>query len=357
MKLLVLTQKVDLNDDVLGFMCGWIEKFSEKFELVNVVCLQKGNYSFSDNVNVFSLGKEEGRSKIKYIYRFYKYIFSLRHEYDVVFVHMNIEYIFLGGLFWRMMGKKIALWFAHKKGSFLRKAAVILTHRILSISKESFVGSNNKKFRAVGHGINTDVFKCASFDLKPDRLKKIISIGRLSPVKGYDVLLDAIHYLVYQLNEKGFIVELVGAAANAEDEKYIEHLKNSVSQLKIEKNVIFKGSLANNKILPVLCSADVFVSMQCIGGAGKSFLEAMSCGTPTVVCTPAFNQYLGEAQDLFFYNGTYKDLADKLQKCLNLSAENRIVYAKLLRKIVVEHHNLNNLIDKIKNEFDILCAR
>lgn len=354
MNLLIITQKVDADDDVLGFFHGWIEKFSEKFELINVICLQKGNYSFSNNVSVFSLGKEEYQSKIKYIYRFYKYIFSLRHKYEVVFVHMNIEYVFLGGLFWWMMGKKIALWFAHKKGSFLRKIAVILAHRVLSVSKESFAGSDDKKFRAMGHGINTEIFKCASFDSRPNRLKKIVSIGRISPVKGYDILLAAIHHLVYQLNEKGFVVELVGAAANAEDVKYIEHLKDSINQLKIGENVVFKGSLANNKILPVLCSADVFVSMQCIGGAGKSFLEAMSCGIPTVVCTPVFNQYLGEAQNLFFYNGTDKNLADKLQKCLNLSVENRIIYSQLLRKIVAEHHNLDNLIDKIKNEFDTL---
>jgi len=351
MKILILTQKVDANDDVLGFFHGWIEKFSEKFESVNVICLQKGSYSFSDNVRVFSLGKEEGQSKIKYLYRFYKYIFSLRNDYDVVFVHMNIEYVFLGGLFWRIMGKKIALWFAHKKGSFLRKVAVVLSHRILSVSKESFVGSNNKKFRAMGHGINTESFKCAGLNLKPDRTKKIISIGRLSPVKGYDLLLAAIHYLVYELKETGFVVELIGGVANAEDVKYIEHLKESASQLKIEKNILFKGPLANNKILPVLCSADIFVSMQCIGGAGKSFLEAMSCGIPTVVCTSVFNQYWGKAEDLFFYNGTEKDLAEKLQKCLNLSAEDRIVYSQLLRKIVAENHNLNNLIEKIKNEF------
>jgi len=32
MKLLILTQKVDIDDDVLGFFHGWLEEFAKNVE-------------------------------------------------------------------------------------------------------------------------------------------------------------------------------------------------------------------------------------------------------------------------------------------------------------------------------------
>ena len=36
MKILIVTQKVDQNDDVLGFFHRWLEVFAGKFEEINV---------------------------------------------------------------------------------------------------------------------------------------------------------------------------------------------------------------------------------------------------------------------------------------------------------------------------------
>src|SRR3989338_8420817 len=98
MRLLVVTQKIDVGDSVLGFMHGWIAEFSRQAESVSVVCLEKGTVNLPDNVKVFSLGKEKTELRImnyelwkkaKYIWRFVRYIAQLRNQYDAVFVHMN----------------------------------------------------------------------------------------------------------------------------------------------------------------------------------------------------------------------------------------------------------------------------
>src|ERR1700733_6884068 len=118
MKLLILTQKIDKDDGVLGFFHGWVKEFSSHFDQVTVICLGKGEYSLPPNVQVFSLGKEKesGGSKLFYIFNFYKYIWQERNNYDAVFVHMNQEYVLLGGLFWKLLGKKVFLWRNHPKG-------------------------------------------------------------------------------------------------------------------------------------------------------------------------------------------------------------------------------------------------
>src|SRR3989344_3044591 len=100
MRLLIVTQKVDIKDPILGFFHRWIEEFAKNFEKVIVVCLEKGEFYLPENVKILSLEKEESKSKVRYIVHFYKYIWEERKNYDTVFVHMNQEYVLLGGLFW-----------------------------------------------------------------------------------------------------------------------------------------------------------------------------------------------------------------------------------------------------------------
>ena len=73
MKLLLVTQKVDEDDEVLGFMHRWIEEFAKHCEKVIVVCLREGSHSLPDNVEVHSLGKE------REIPRFLRWIQALRY--------------------------------------------------------------------------------------------------------------------------------------------------------------------------------------------------------------------------------------------------------------------------------------
>src|SRR3989338_409325 len=138
MKLLIITQKVDINDDVLGFFNQWIEEFAKHCEKITVVCLQKGPYNLPDNVKVLSLGKEKGTSRLKYLCNFYKYIWSERKNYEKVFVHMNQEYVLLGGIFWKMFGKKIYMWRNHYLSNLKLKLAMIFADKVVTSIKQAF---------------------------------------------------------------------------------------------------------------------------------------------------------------------------------------------------------------------------
>ena len=59
MRLLIVTQKIDEQDAVLGFMHGWVAEFARQAESVSVICLEKGEVNLPENARVFSLGKEK----------------------------------------------------------------------------------------------------------------------------------------------------------------------------------------------------------------------------------------------------------------------------------------------------------
>lgn len=119
-----MTQVVDLEHPVLGFFHRWIIEFAKHCEHVHVICLQEGKHDLPANVSVHSLGKEMGKGRLVYLYRFYRLIWSLRREYDKVFVHMNQIYVILGAPVWKLLGKRVGLWYVHKQVSVSLRLAV-----------------------------------------------------------------------------------------------------------------------------------------------------------------------------------------------------------------------------------------
>src|SRR4051812_25119270 len=103
MKLLLFTQTVDEDDLYLGFFHAWIEELAKHFEKITVVCLKEGKHFLPENVEVLSLGKEHGTSRLTRALRVLGYSYQRRREYDSVLVHMNQEYILLAGWMWKWL--------------------------------------------------------------------------------------------------------------------------------------------------------------------------------------------------------------------------------------------------------------
>lgn len=344
MKLLIITQKVDLDDDVLGFFHRWIEEFAKHCESLLVICLQKGKSNLPKNVKILSLGKESGRSNLKYLRRFYKYIWQERKNYDWVFVHMNVEYVILGGVLWKFLHKKICLWYAHGRAFWLLKFAGKLADVILTSTK-SGCRVISHKIRIIGQGIDTELFKPVKRKFT-NGVFKIITIGRISPVKDYETMIRAMEILAKeQLN---FVVEVVGGAELPEHKEYLKKMIKLIENKKLGGIINFIGPIPNREIAKLLNSADLFINMSHTGSLDKAILEAMSCGLPILTCNEALEEVLGNYQEILMYpKGNGMALAGKVRMIIKLSPAKREEMAIALREIVVKKHSLNNFIKKI----------
>jgi len=334
MKLLIITQKVDKDDQLLGFFIDWLQRFSNKFETVLALCLKKGNYQLPPNIEVISLGKEKGVSKIGQLFNFYKYILIYRKKYDAVFVHMNPIWAVLGGIIWRLSNKKIFLWYTTKGVTFKLKIAEKFANKILTASKESF-RIPSKKIIVTGHGIDTDIFKPnLNREIKE---ASILSVGRISPVKNYDVLIDAIKIL----SDQGikFSVTIIGEPALKQDLSYENKLKMKIYNLGLGDYFKFLGKVKHRDLNNYYQSHNIFIHLSKTGSLDKVLLEAMASGMQIMSSNDSAKSFL--PPELIFNENDHQELAQKIKNIF----KNKI--NPDLRSYVVKNHNLNNLIDNI----------
>ncbi|MEK7551804.1 MAG: glycosyltransferase family 4 protein [Patescibacteria group bacterium] len=341
--LLIITQKVDQNDTLLGFMHGWIIEFAANFKKITVICLQKGEYSLPSNVEVLSLGKELGAYKVEYIFNFYRYIFSRRKQYDAVFVHMNPEYVLLGGIFWRLWGKKIVLWYNHTFGNWKCRFAMKIVNVVCHTSPYAFT-ARTKKSLQMPAGIPTEIFKFGGLKTtKPS----ILYVGRIAPVKDLATIIGAVKIL--HTEKIDFTLNIYGEAL-PRYKKYEEEIKKEAHDL-IDKGLIFfKGSIPNRETPKVFSESWVFVNLTPSGNYDKTVLEAMACESIPVASSRAFAEIL--PANLIFKEKDPVDLAEKIKNILAFGVQDREKIGKEMRNTVEKRESLNKLTSKIVEIFN-----
>lgn len=334
MRLLIITQKVDKNDDILGFFHRWILEFAKHYESVTVIALQVGEYDLTENVKILSLGKEIGGSKISYIFNFYKYIWNERENYDAVFVHMNPIYIVLGGLFWKLWKKKISLWYTHKSVDLKLRIAEIFADNIFTASDKSF-RMKSKKLYIMGHGIDANQFEKKSLETKDNKIN-ILHTGRISRTKNIHLFIE----IAEILKNKGieFQMNIVGTPVTQEEERFFKKLKENISNKKLTEYFNFTGAVAPIDISSYYHKNDVFLNLSNTGSMDKTVLEAIISDMQLLVSNEAFEDILPDI------NKTTKDpkqIAEDIIKIINIKPDSS------LREYVLKNHNLENLIQRL----------
>ena len=313
MRLLVLTQKVDSRDSNLGFFYGWLTKLAANFEAIEVICLEEGEQQLPPNVFIHSLGKERGQSRFKYLWNFYKYIFSLR--YDGVLVHMTAQYAALGGPLWRLQGKKILLWYVHRSVDWRLWLGEKFVTKIFTASPKSFRLAS-KKVEIVGHGIDTDMFSPATAPVATGEIM-LLSAGRIAPSKDLETIIKAVGYLL----EKNIPVrlDLVGAPLVEADFEYQRALQQLAVRLRAgSEHIRFMGPRSYAQIPEVYRQHQIFVHTSQTGSIDKAVLEALACGLRVVTSSEAFAGLAAKGVVTPFRANDPADLAKTIEKiCLS----------------------------------------
>ncbi len=338
MRLLIVTQVVDSEDPTLGFFHRWLTEFGERCERVTVICLFEGVHALPSNVRVLSLGKENGWGTYSYVTRFFRYMWRERKHYDAVFVHMNPEYVVLGAPLWRLMRKRVGLWYTHKSVTVWLRLATWFADIIFTASKESF-RIPSSKVRIVGHGIDTRSFSPGA--VATERKRCIVTVGRITRSKNSMGVIDVAKHVREQCSD--IELRIVGSAVTDIDREYERACRAYAEQQGFDPERVFVGGLPHERVVEVLHQASVFVSMSETGSLDKAVLEAMACGVPVVTTNEAGRQIIAHIVPECLVTSE-DDVVRVVRVVSEWSSEKRSQVASALALEVAENHSLKRLI-------------
>lgn len=189
-------------------------------------------------------------------------------------------------------------------------------------SKEFFIEKLDKKH------ILKKLFINAEYD------KIVLFVGRVSKLKGIDVLLKAAK--TYE-NDK-VLTLIVG------DGEFKEELIKLKEQLDL-KNVIFLGSKEHSELREIYNISDVLVLPSRKEALPLVAIEALACGTPAIVTNQSgMDQIINKDVGLVFEMDNEKMLAEEINSILN----NEIVFDKYaIADYAKENYSEELLINKL----------
>lgn len=327
MKLLFFTQKIHQDDDDLAFTILWVKEFIRQGFEVDVVCLEKGK--FDDSFPVYSLGKEDGAGKLKMIFNFFKYIFTLK--YDRVFVHMNSEYVTLGGWWWWLTRKPIYLWYTHYAMHIHMRMAGLFCKRMFAATKQSMPQfDGNPKKVVLGHGIDMDFWFAELPERKDCDLYNLITVHRICRSKRLEISIKVLHYL-----PKEYTLSVYGRDV---DKEYAEELRKMVKDENLDGRVKFCGQVPMWKLKEIYPKHQIMINMAS-ETIDKTMLEAMVFGIYPIT-TPGNSKAIG----LSIYPES--ETPEAIAKFL-LSEKWKKYSKDELLAIVKDKHSLVSLVDKM----------
>lgn len=338
MRLLIITQVVDSQDTALGAYVRWLEELSTRFERLEVICLKEGTHELPENVRVHSLGKERGANRLQYIYRFYRYVWKLRSEYDAVFVHMNQEYIILAGLFWKWMRKPIYMWRNHYAGSQVTDLAVLFCKKVFCTSKYSYT-AKFKKTVLMPVGVEVAEFEGDAVTREP---RSILFLARMASSKRPEMLIDALGEVLAR--GISFTGSFYGSAL-PEDASYYESLQARAESLGLRDRVQFYPGVPHEMTPTIYRAHDISVNCSPSGMFDKTLFEAAAAGCRVIASSEDFKDAAGEES----YAPDTHVLTERLIDAVNQD-DDAILRRRILMQALARGESLGTLMDRIQIE-------
>ena len=137
----------------------------------------------------------------------------------------------------------------------------------------------------VSPGVDLEKFKSKNKFESREKLglsqtsKILLSVGRLEPIKGYDVLINALSFLNIS---DDFDVRLLIIGGDSKSQNELERLNSLKLKHGLSNQINFLGAIDHDELPIYFSAADVFVMPSAYETFGIAALEASACNLPVI---------------------------------------------------------------------------
>ena len=159
--------------------------------------------------------------------------------------------------------------------------ATVITHRLMEEVQQQLSGALPPRLVVRPMGVDTEDLRRTTPYQPPEKGRplRIFSCGRLNAVKGHQDLMSAVR----QLLDQGVDVRLeIAGEDDAGGTGFRQDLETHLRKLRLQDHVKLLGALDAQAVKAKLLEAHVFVLASWHEPLGVAYMEAMSCGLPTI---------------------------------------------------------------------------
>ena len=339
----------------------------------SVVCLTRSsdfaNRISDSDVQVFELFKKPGKDFAAYR-RFFRLLRRLRPEILHTRNLGTLDLTLLG----MFSGTPIRVHGEHgwdasdpqgtsRKYRLMRRLCDIAVGRYVAVSTDiadwlnKVIGIRRDRVTHICNGVDTDRFKpggaAADIPWASQAGEELVlgSIGRLDPIKNFDLLLDSVAKLAASEDDRCRSVRLVLVGDGPQQSA----LKTRARELGIEERVWFAGS--RNDVPELLRAFDLFVLPSRNEGISNTVLEAMASGLPVIATQVGGNPELvvdGETGALIAPNDA-QVIADAISRYA-LEPAMRQDHGAAARRRVLGRFSLESMVQAYAGLYDELLS-
>lgn len=113
----------------------------------------------------------------------------------------------------------------------------------------------------------------------------ILALGRIAANKGYDLLIRAMSTVFRRVDDVKLLLAIGSTEPTEEEFQQVDSLRRLARELGIEDRVLFRDYIPDELLADYYRAADVFALSSRYEPFGMTAVEAMACGTPTVITT------------------------------------------------------------------------
>jgi glycosyltransferase involved in cell wall biosynthesis len=326
----------------------------------------------------FSKVKNIWFGKFLWQHGLFSLLFSSRPDAIIFLGQFNLITTWVNAIIFKSMGTKILFWGhgCYGNESAIKKNVRRLFNRIPNThllygnyAKKLLIelGFNQDKLKVIFNSLDyekqntvlsslTDEVKLdvrkSIFNDNPDR-PLLLFIGRLTPIKQLDVLIECLEIL----NKKGRFCNCIFIGSGPEEER----LKQMASISGISSSVKFFGECHDESILgELIYSADVCVSP---GNVGLTAMHSLAYGTPVVTHDnfkyqmPEFEAITNNVTGSFYTYGSIDSLVACITTWFDLSKNEKEHRSKACMNVISQYYNPEKQAELISMALDELFLK